>query len=196
VRTACLIWVILCTLVITEGCRSPSPDWNGTWQLNFVKSTWKGPVFTISISPDGKYHWSDSNSSYSFRCDGQFRSIGGNRTQACTISSATVLDLIRKEKGVTTNSYRWEVSGAGKVYTATSTTVALSHAAPANQVVASRISGSNGFAGQWRNNTYLQQHAEMTLRRDGQDIHINYPNGLYSTISRTPRDSFSHEEQR
>jgi hypothetical protein len=43
-------------------------------------------------------------------------------------------------------------------------------------MVASRISGSNDFAGQWRDTSYLQRRAEMTLRLDSQALHISYPN--------------------
>lgn len=48
------------------------------------------------------------------------------------------------------------------------------------QLVASRMSGSDDFAGQWRGTSYLQQHADMTLRLDSQTLHIGYPSaGLY-----------------
>jgi hypothetical protein len=33
-------------------CRAPSPDWNGAWKLNPSKSSFQGPIFTISISAD------------------------------------------------------------------------------------------------------------------------------------------------
>jgi hypothetical protein len=39
------------------------------------------------------------------------------------------------------------------------------------------LSGSDGFAGQWRDMSYLQRHAEMTLKLDSQALHISYPNG-------------------
>jgi hypothetical protein len=37
------------------------------------------------------------------------------------------------------------------------------------------MSGSSDFAGQWRDTSYLQQHADMTLRLDSQALHIGYP---------------------
>jgi hypothetical protein len=43
------------------------------------------------------------------------------------------------------------------------------------QIVASRVSGSNGFAGQWRDPSYLQQHTDMTLSPDTQTLQIGYP---------------------
>jgi hypothetical protein len=37
------------------------------------------------------------------------------------------------------------------------------------------LSGSNDFAGEWLDTSYLQQHADMTLRLDNQAFHIDYP---------------------
>ena len=42
-------------------------------------------------------------------------------------------------------------------------------------MAASRISGSNGFAGQWRDTSYIQRHSDLTLRLDGQTLHLSYP---------------------
>jgi hypothetical protein len=44
-----------------------------------------------------------------------------------------------------------------------------------SQIIFSRLSGSNGFAGQWRDANDLQQHADMALRLDNQSLHIDYP---------------------
>lgn len=167
-------WVILCAMIAILGCRAPSPDWNGTWVLNRSKSNFKGPVITISIPADGEYRYDDGIANYTFRCDGKYRVIAKKYTQACVKSSPTTLDLIRKESGIETNTYRWELSAGGKVFTATAT--ALGPTGPVNtgQLIASRISGSNGFAGQWRDMSFLQKHAELTLRIDGQYLHIGY----------------------
>lgn len=169
--------MVLCVLGSTLGCRTPSADWNGTWRLNPSKSSFQGPVFTISISADGQYRYDDGYSSFTFRCDGKDQPIGKNRTQGCVKNSATVLDLTRKENGVRTNAYRWELSAGGKVLTSTVTAFPLSGPVIMRQVVASRLSGSNGFAGQWRAAGFLQRRADMTLRLESQALHIDYPNG-------------------
>jgi hypothetical protein len=153
----------------------PSPDWNGTWKLNLSKSSFQEPVLTISISADGEYRYDDGIVSDTFRCDGKYRPIGNNRTQACVKSSATTLDKTRKENGVNTNTYHWELSAGGKVFTATATAFRPSGPVVIGQLVASRMSGSNGFAGQWRGTGYLQQNADMMLRLDNRTLHIGYP---------------------
>ena len=168
--------LVFCTVAGALGCRAPSPDWNGTWKLDPSKSSFQGPAFTISISADGEYRYDDGRSSFTFRCDGQYRSMGNNRTEACVKSSDTTVDLIREENGMKTNSYHWELSAGGKVLTTTATTFHPNGPVTTTGIIASRMSGSNGFAGQWRDPSYLQRHADMTLRLDSQTLHIGYPN--------------------
>jgi hypothetical protein len=174
-RNACFGWVVFCALAATLGCRSPATDWNGTWKLNSSKSSFQGSVFSISISADGEYRFDDRSLGFTFRCDGKDRPIGTNRTQACVKSSATVLDRTQKENGVKTTASHWELSANGEVFMSTVTTFRPSGPVTTGQMVASRISGSTGFAGQWRDTRYLQRHADMTLRLDSQTLHINYP---------------------
>ncbi len=175
-RSTWLGWVISCALAAaTLGCRTPSPTWNGTWKLNPSKNSYKGPVITISISTDGEYRWADGSSSFTFRCDGKYRPIGKNRTEACVKRSTTALDLVRKESGVKSNAYHWELSDGGKVLKVTATAFRPSGPIILGQNVALRMSGSNGFAGQWRDAVYLQHHTDLTLRLNSQTLHIGYP---------------------
>jgi hypothetical protein len=175
-RSTRRILAVLLASALTSGCkaRQPSPDWNGTWKLNPSKGNFHGPIITISISPDGEYRYDDQYSSFTFLCDGEDRPVGNNRTTFCIKSSATVLDLTRKDNGVKTSVSHWELSAGGKVLTVTGTSFRPSGPVK-GQFVASRISGSNNFAGQWRDTSYLQRHADMTLRLDSQTLHISYP---------------------
>lgn len=174
-RSAWFGLVIFCALGATLGCRAPSPDWNGTWKLNPANGNFQGPIFTISISADGEYRYDDGASSFTFRCDGKDRPIEKNRVRACVKSSTTVLDLTRKENGVKIGVSHWELSAGGKVFTSIATAFRPSGPVITANIVASRISGSNDFAGQWRDTSYLQRHADMTLRLDNQALHISYP---------------------
>lgn len=169
-------WVVFYALAATLGCRAPAKEWNGRWKLNPSKSSFQGPVITISISANGEYRYDDGSSNFTFRCDGKDRPVGRSRIlQACLKSSATTLDLTRKEDGVKTHAYRWELSADRNVLTAVATALRPSGPAVTGQVVASRISGSNDFSGQWRDTSYLQRHADLTLRLEGQILHISYP---------------------
>jgi hypothetical protein len=170
--------IILCALAATVGCRTPSKDWNGAWKLNApTKSSFQDQVITISISADGEYQYDDGFVSSTFRCDGEYRPIpiGNNRTQACVKSSPTTLEKTRMENGVKTNTFHWELSAGGKIFTATATTFRPSGPVITGQVVATRISGSNNFAGRWKATSIIQPPPELTLRLDSQFLHITYP---------------------
>src|ERR1700689_3173661 len=93
-------WLIFCALAATSGCRTATPDWNGTWKLNPSKGNFQGQIFTIAISADGEYSGNNGTSSFTFRCDEKDRPIGNNRTEDCVKSGDTVLNRIRKENGV------------------------------------------------------------------------------------------------
>ena len=175
-RRAWFICLVLWALAATLGCRSPSADWNGTWRVNPSKSNFRSRVLTISVSADGEYRFDDASLSFTFRCDGKERPIGKGRTRACVKSSPAGLDLIQKEDGVKTSMDHWELSANGEVFISTTTTFPPSSTVARSQMAASRISGSTGFAGQWRDMSYLQQHADLTLRLDGQTLHLSYPN--------------------
>jgi len=167
-------WAVLCALTATLDCRTASPNWNGTWKLNPTKSSYQGQVLTISISPDGEYRF-DESSIFTLRCDGKDRPLGNNRTLVCVTTGATVLDIVQKENGVKTRATHDELSPDGKVFTTSVTKFRANGPTLTSQIVFSRLSGSNGFAGQWRDTSYLQQHADMTLKLDSQALHIDYP---------------------
>jgi hypothetical protein len=90
-------------------------------------------------------------------------------------NSATVLELTRKKHGATTNAYHWELSSDRKVLTSTATEFRPSGPVVTSQIVASRLSGSNDFAGKWQDTSYLQRHADMELRLGSETLHISYP---------------------
>lgn len=174
-RNARFSRVAICALVAISGCRAPSPDWNGTWKLNPGKSIYQGQVLTISISTDGEYRF-DESSSHTLRCDGKDRPTGNNRTLACAKSGVTALDITVRENGAKTRATHDELSTDGKFFTTTVTEFRPGGPVITSQISFSRLSGSEGFAGQWRDTSYLQQHADMTLRLDNQTLHIGYPN--------------------
>jgi hypothetical protein len=69
----------------------------------------------------------------------------------------------------------WELSAAGKVLTSTVTEFRPNGPVIRSQTTFSRVSGSSDFSGQWRDTSYLQEHADMTLRLDRQALHVGYP---------------------
>jgi hypothetical protein len=176
VRNSKLGCIVLCALAATAGCGVPSSDWNGTWKLNVPKSTFRDQAITVSISADGEYRYDDGVVSHPFRCDGEYRPMLDNRTQNCVKSSETTLDMTRIENGVKTNTYHWELSADGKIFTITGTTFRPSGPAITGQLIATRISGSNDFAGEWKATSAILPAPELTLRLDSRYLHISYPN--------------------
>ena len=175
-RNSKLGCIVLCALAATAGCGVPSADWNGTWKLDAPKSTFlEHAITTISISADGEYHYYVGLVSHRFRCDGVYRPMPNNRTQACVKRSATTLDSIRMENGVKTNTYHWELSPDGKTFTSTATAFRPSGSVIMGQLVAKRISVSNGFAGEWKETTFSQPPTELKLSLDSRYLHISYP---------------------
>jgi hypothetical protein len=142
--------------------------------LNPAKSTFQGKVLTISISGDGEYRF-DENSSPTIRCDGKERPIGNNRMLVCVKTGETALDITLKENGVKTRATRDQLSTDGKIFTTTVTEYRPNGPVVTSQIIFSRLSGSSGFAGQWRDANDVRQHADMTLRLDNQALHIDYP---------------------
>jgi hypothetical protein len=139
-----------------------------------AKGSLQGQVITISISADGEYRF-DGHSSSTLRCDGKDQPIGNNRTRVCVKGGVSVLDITLKENGVKTRAAHDELSTDGKAFTTTVTEFRPDGPVITSQIVFSRLSGSNDFAGQWRDTSYLQQHADMTLKLDNQALHIDYP---------------------
>jgi hypothetical protein len=86
-----------------------------------------------------------------------------------------VLDITLKENGVKTRATHDELSTDGKVFTTTINELRPSGSVITTQIIFSRLSGANDFAGQWRDTNYLQQHVDMTLSLDNQALHIDYP---------------------
>jgi len=171
--------IIFCSLIATLGCGSPSPEWNGTWKLNPSKSSFQGPTFTISVSPDGEYTYDNGTTKHTFRCDGTYQPMKEGRTQACVKKSASELDLTREENGVKTNTYQWELSPDKNTYTSTATTFGPSGPVITGTLVASRLSGTNDFAGRWQDLSYLREHSVMILTLDSKTIHIGYPDAEF-----------------
>ncbi len=192
-RNARLSRIIFCALAATSGCRAPSKDWNSTWKMDVQKSRLQSYPMTISISQDGEYRTDDGFVKNTFRCDGVYRPIGNNRTQACVKSGPTTLDMTRMENGVKVNTYRWELSADGKIFTSTATAFRPSGPVSMGQLVATRSAGSNDFAGEWKDAHFQQSGPELTLRLDRQFLHIRYPDsGSYIDAPLTGDDAPEH----
>ena len=174
-RNFWLSGVALCRLFGAQGCRAPSPDWNGTWKVNIAKSSFQSPLLTITVSPNDEYHLTEGNSTHDLRCNGKDQPVGKSRTVVCVKQGDTVLNITQMEGGIKTLTTRDELSTDRKTFTITTTEFRSNGPVTTSRMMLSRLSGSDGFGGQWRDTSYLQQHAEMNLRLDKQALNIDYP---------------------
>jgi hypothetical protein len=174
-RKARISCVVFCVLAAETGCLAPSRDWNGKWKLDVSESIFKGQILTIAVLPGNEYQFVE-NSSHSLRCDGKERPIRDNRSLTCVENSTNALDLTLKENGQSTRVTRDEVSTDGRYFTVTVTELLGRGSPTTSKTVYQRVSGSDGFAGQWLDTTYLRDHSVMVLRLDDEGLHIEYPN--------------------
>ena len=176
-KNRCLAWAFAGVISMAAlGWSMASPVWNGTWKLNASKSTIPGPSFSITISPTGEYHYDNGTYSYSFRCDGKQYSQGPNRMISCLQTSAFVMDTTSKENGgkVSPAHIHWQLSADGKTLTSKETSIQADGSVKPRELVYSRTSGSNGFAGGWRDTRRMESKPLLQLALNKRSLHIAF----------------------
>jgi hypothetical protein len=166
---------VLCALIAFQGCQAPSQEWSGTWKLNPAKSSYQGRIMTISILANSEYRF-EEKTSQTIRCDGKVQSVENGRTLVCFKNGIGVLDITAMKDGTKTRVTHDEVSADGRVLTTTANEFRPDGTATISPIVFSRLSGSDGLAGQWLDTTFLQRHTDMLLRLDKQFLHVDYSN--------------------
>jgi hypothetical protein len=171
-------------------CLRPSQDWNGTWKLNPAKSNTAGPSFTISITPDGMYH----SGSADFRCDGKVYPAANSFTITCTQKGSSDLEIVDFKNGSKTYTAHWVLSPDGKSLATQSTTIQADGSAKSNEHHYTRLSGSAGFVGGWRNVNPLEGVAairQISLR--GRALREVFPaSGQYTNVLLGGTDAAIH----
>jgi hypothetical protein len=157
----------------------PSPDWNGTWQLNPAKSDLPGPTIVISITPDGLYNSASSGGDVSFRCDGKENAFGtgtasGPFTFYCRQESSSDIEVTIFRNGSKSNTQRLELSPDEKVLTIK--TFQADGSVKSKESTYTRTSGSTGFAGGWRNeNPFESTPSIWQISLDSHGLHWSFP---------------------
>jgi hypothetical protein len=170
---AVLILVALFAPTATLSGQRPSPDWNGKWKLNPAKSSYQGPVLTITASGNDGFRFY-VHSGVNVVCNGKRQPESNNRTLICIRVGTKALDMTLEENGLKTRVTHDELSSDGAFLVVTVTEFQPNKPATTHQIVYLRLSGLSGFPGQWRDTSYLQQPADMTLRLDDKVLHIAY----------------------
>jgi hypothetical protein len=167
-------------MVAATACGGPpSPDWNGTWQLNPAKSDLPGPTMIISITPDGVYNTASAKGDVSFRCDGNENALGtgspsGPFTFYCTQKNRSDLEVTIFRNGSKSHTQRLELSPDEKVLTIK--TFQADGSVKPKESTYTRTSGSTGFAGGWRSENPFQTTPSIWQTSvDSHGLHWSFP---------------------
>lgn len=163
-------------LIPLAGCFGPPSPWNGTWRLDQSKSSIPGPSFTLSTPSAGEYRFAIDDIAYNFRCDGKDYPIPANGRISCMQTSAAALDTTMKRSGSTQSISAWEVSSDGKFLTIKWNAKLENGSTRAVEKVYERLTGTNGFAGDWRDTKRLESRPQFLItRRQWQSMYLSYP---------------------
>jgi hypothetical protein len=156
-------------------CGGPSPDWNGTWELNPAKSDVPGPTITVSITPDGVYHDAGAGGTVSFRCDGKGFAMG-TETAYCTQKSGSNMEISFFRNGSKASTSDWELSPDEKVLTIKSNKIQADGSVKSKEGRYTRTSGSTGLAGGWRSVNPLEGEPTIwQINLDSHGLHYSFP---------------------
>jgi len=158
------------------GCRGPSPDWNGTWKLDPARSNIPDWIFSVSITPDGMYHSGSGGPTANFRCDGKGYPAPDALTAFCTQKNSSDLEITDFRNGSKIHTAHWELSLDGKALKIDWTTFYPDGPVESKEFRYTRISGSAGFAGKWRNLNPLDGQAPIwQLNMGSNALHYTIP---------------------
>jgi len=156
-------------------CHSPSPDWNGTWKLDQARSHIPERIFTISMTPDGMYHSGSGGETANFRCDGKGYDEK-NTTAFCTQKDSSELEIVHFKNGSKLFTVHWKLSPDGKTLTIESSRFHTDGSVTSKETQFARTSGSDGFAGKWRNLNPLNGRAPILQLSIGSNaLHYTFP---------------------
>jgi len=135
-----------------------------------------GPTFTLSIPSAGEYRYEIESSGYNFRCDGKDYPATSTYTISCVQKSATAFESVTKRNGTPLGTTHWEVSADNKTLTIKSASTDPKVRGKGWENVYDRLTGTTGFAGDWRNPKALESRPQILyLSRRWQSLHFSYP---------------------
>jgi hypothetical protein len=168
---AVLIFVSFFATTTTLSGQRLSPEWNGKWKLNPAKSSYQGPVLTISVSGKDEFRFY-VHSGVNVVCNGKRQPEANDRTITCVRVGTKALNMTLEENGLKTRTTHDELSRDGDFLITTVTVFQPNQLVTTHQIVYSRLSGLSGFPGQWRDTSYLLQPGDMTVRLDDKALHL------------------------
>jgi hypothetical protein len=147
-------FLIACALIAFSTLSAHAADnpWVGTWKLDTAKSHFTGETHTYSKTANGMMHYSnDSTISYDFAIDGKEYKAPGNRTVVWTADGDNTWTTVFKAgDGATVSTVNRTLSADGKTLTNVATGTRPDGSPFKTEAVDTRVTGTSGLAGQWR----------------------------------------------
>jgi hypothetical protein len=161
---------LLLAIAVLAGCHHTPSPWDGQWTLDPSRSHYAAPVLTVTLSPSGEYRVDNGAFTYSFFCDGKELSAAPGRTTSCMQISPRAIALKGLADAVSTKA-QWELSPDSKTLTITAERIQMDGSGEGNagavvkhqEKVFERISGTSGFAGQWKETKPLESLSKTVV---------------------------------
>jgi hypothetical protein len=136
---------------------------DGTWKLDVAKSKFTGDTFTYAKTAAGYRYSNGATVSYAFAADGKDYPTIPGRTVAWTKNADGSWDVVTKANGkVVTRTHR-SISADGKTMTAAYTEYRPDGTTVHESDVFTRVSGTSGLAGKWRDTKANTASSSMTI---------------------------------
>jgi hypothetical protein len=186
-----------------------------TWKLDLLKSHFTGDTFTYTTAANGMMHYTDgSTTSFDFGIDGKEYPTADGRTATWTPDGDHAWKSVIKFNGKVLATSRRELSADGKTLTIVSTGTRPDGSPFKEELVYTRVTGTSGLAGKWRNTKYNQDEPDsliiafptpdtvrweipayketITGKTDGSDLPITGPN-MPKTLTVSIKMDSSHK---
>jgi hypothetical protein len=155
--------VLICALAFTLPALAADSPFAGTWKLDPSKSHLTGDTFTYSKAPNGMMHYDDGANSNDFGIDGKEYPLPNGHTTTWTANSDHSWTSVNKFNGTVIGTAQRELSADGKTYTIHAVGKRADGTPYDETIVYTRVSGTSGLIGKWRNTKYTQQESSTMV---------------------------------
>jgi hypothetical protein len=158
--------LLVCTLTVFAVLPAVAADnpFTGTWKLDLSKSHFTGDTFTYTKTANGMMHYSDGSTfNFDFGIDGKPYPTMNGRTTTWTADGDHAWTSVTNYNGTVLATNHRELSADGKTLTIISTGTRPDGTAFKDESVYTRVTGTSGLVGKWRDTKYNQNEADTII---------------------------------
>ncbi len=176
-RTILSAVAVLLTLGFALPGFAASP-WSGTWKLDHARSHMAGGTITLTQTGPHSYHFSRGNISENIICDGKVHPTIAGFDGTCKALSGGAYAISTLRNGKVLSRSRITFSRNGKKQYVATTSYHADGKTSTSHGVYTRLSGTTGMAGRWRETHYsTSAPGTMVYSVSGDTLHIYDPVG-------------------